>query len=55
VFNRDEMINILAYDEDTMIVLIAPSWTALQCLLDMLNNSANDTEMLCYYVASAVG
>ena len=39
------MLNVLAYADD--IVLLAPSWKALQFLLDLLDSSAADIDMLC--------
>ena len=40
-----QLINILAYADD--IVLIAPSWRALQKLISVLNAGANDICMSC--------
>jgi hypothetical protein len=37
--------NILAYADD--IVLLAPSWGALQCLINLLNSCAIDIDMSC--------
>mgnify|MGYP003529773983 FL=1 len=37
--------NLLAYADD--IVLLAPSWRALQLLINLLNNSALDINMSC--------
>ena len=39
------MINILAYADD--LVLLAPSWRALQQLLDKLSVAATSIDMLC--------
>ena len=39
------MLNVLAYADD--IVLLAPSWKALQFLLDLLDSLAADIDMLC--------
>jgi len=39
------MVNILAYADD--LVLLAPSWTALQQLLDKLQVTAGDIDMCC--------
>ena len=39
------MVNILAYADD--LVLLAPSWRALQLLLDKLHNIANHLDMIC--------
>ena len=39
------MVNILAYAED--LVLLAPSWRALQLLLDKLYSIANHLDMIC--------
>jgi len=37
--------NILAYADD--IILMAPSWKALQSLIDLMNISTRDIDMLC--------
>jgi len=37
--------NIFAHADD--IVLLAPSWRALQYLIDVLADGANSTDMLC--------
>ena len=39
------MFNVLAYADN--IVLLAPSWKALQFLLDLLDSSAADIDILC--------
>ena len=39
------MVNILAYADD--LVLLAPSWRALQQLLDKLQVTAGDIDMWC--------
>jgi len=39
------MVNILEYADD--IVLLAPSWKALQQLLDKLQITASDIDMCC--------
>jgi len=39
------MVNILAYADD--LVLLAPSWRALQQLLDKLHVTAGDIHMCC--------
>jgi len=39
------MVNILAYADD--LVLLAPSWRALQQLLDKLHVTAGDIDMCC--------
>ena len=39
------LINVLAYADD--LVLIAPSWKALQLLLDILNVQAAAIDSLC--------
>ena len=41
----NQMINILAYADD--IVLITPSWRAMQYLINTLNSSAIDINMTC--------
>jgi hypothetical protein len=38
------MLNVLAYADD--IVLLAPSWRGLQCLLDLLTNHASKINMV---------
>jgi len=39
------MVNILAYADD--LVLLAPSWRALQLLLDKLHSIADNFDMIC--------
>jgi len=39
------MVNILAYADD--LVLLAPSWRALQLLLDKLHSIADNLDMIC--------
>ena len=38
-------VNILAYADD--IVLLAPSWAGLQCLINLLANSVSLIDMTC--------
>jgi hypothetical protein len=38
------MLNVLAYADD--VVLLAPSWRGLQCLLDLLTNHASKINMV---------
>ena len=37
------LVNILAYADD--MVLLAPSWRGLQCLLDLIGKAATNTDM----------
>jgi len=39
------MVNILTYADD--LVLLAPSWRALQLLLDKLHSIADHLDMIC--------